>query len=193
MSLEICNITKSFDGLKVLENVNLTLEEQNIYCLMGASGSGKTTLFRIIMGLEHPDFGLVKGTEGKRFSAVFQENRLCEAYTPLENVLITAKRGVTAKEAKSELCRLLPEEAILRPVFTLSGGMKRRTAICRAILACYDILLMDEPFTGLDEITRQEVICYIREKTAKKLVILSTHQEEDVEALGAKLIRLKES
>ncbi|MCI8534321.1 MAG: ATP-binding cassette domain-containing protein [Hungatella sp.] len=191
MSLEICNITKSFDRLKVLENVNLTLEEQNIYCLMGASGSGKTTLFRIILGLEHPDSGLVKGTEGKRFSAVFQENRLCEAYTPLENVLITAKRGVTAKEAKSELCRLLPEEAILRPVFTLSGGMKRRTAICRAVLACYDILLMDEPFTGLDEITRQEVICYIREKTEKKLVILSTHQEEDVEALGAKLIRLK--
>ena len=69
--------------------------------------------------------------------------------------------------------------------------MKRRTAICRAVLACYDILLMDEPFTGLDEITRQEVICYIREKTEKKLVILSTHQEEDVEALGAKLIRLK--
>ncbi len=133
----------------------------------------------------------MKGTEGKRFSAVFQENRLCEAYTPLENVLITAKRGVTAKEAKSELCRLLPEEAILRPVFTLSGGMKRRTAICRAVLACYDILLMDEPFTGLDEITKQEVICYIREKTEKKLVILSTHQEEDVEALGAKLIRLK--
>ena len=95
MSLEICNITKSFDRLKVLENVNLTLEEQNIYCLMGASGSGKTTLFRIILGLEHPDSGLVKGTEGKRFSAVFQENRLCEAYTPLENVLITAKRGVT--------------------------------------------------------------------------------------------------
>ena len=55
MSLEICNITKSFDRLKVLENVNLTLEEQNIYCLMGASGSGKTTLFRIILGLEHPD------------------------------------------------------------------------------------------------------------------------------------------
>ncbi len=191
MSLEICNITKSFNGLKVLENVNLTLEEQNIYCLMGASGSGKTTLFRIILGLEYPDFGVVKGTEGKRFSAVFQENRLCEAYTPLENVLITAKRKVTAEEAKSELCRLLPEEAVSRPVFTLSGGMKRRTAICRAVLACYDILLMDEPFTGLDEITRQEVICYIREKTEKKLVILSTHQEEDVEALGAKLIRLK--
>lgn len=191
MSLEICNITKSFNGLKVLENVNLTLEEQNIYCLMGASGSGKTTLFRIILGLEYPDFGVVKGTEGKRFSAVFQENRLCEAYTPLENVLITAKRKVTVEEAKSELCRLLPEEAVSRPVFTLSGGMKRRTAICRAVLACYDILLMDEPFTGLDEITRQEVICYIREKTEKKLVILSTHQEEDVEALGAKLIRLK--
>lgn len=189
MSLEICNITKSFDGLKVLENVNLTFEEGRIFCIMGASGCGKTTLFRIILGLEQADSGLIKGVKGRRFSVVFQEDRLCEAYSPLQNVLMTAGHGITAAQAKSELCRLLPEEAVTRPVRTLSGGMKRRTAICRALLASYEILLMDEPFTGLDEDTRQEVITYIREKTVGKLVILSTHQEEDVELLGAVLER----
>ena len=192
MSLEICNITKSFDGLKVLENVNLSLEEGQTYCIMGASGCGKTTLLRILLGLEQADSGIIKGTKDRKFSAVFQENRLCEAYTPLENVLMTARREITEAAARLELCRLLPEEAVIRPVFTLSGGMKRRTAICRALLASYEILLMDEPFTGLDEGTKQEVIAYIREKSEGKLVILSTHQEEDVEALGAKLIRFQE-
>ncbi len=104
--------------------------------------------------------------------------------------MMTAAPHVTRDTARRELCRLLPEESVGRPVCTLSGGMKRRTAICRAILASGQILLMDEPFTGLDGDTRQEVIRYIKEKTEGKLVVLSTHQEEDVEALGGELIRL---
>ena len=193
MSLEICNLRKSFGDLKVLKGISLILEEGKIYCLMGPSGSGKTTLFRILLGLEQADEGEIKGIQGKRFGAVFQEDRLCEAYSPLDNVMMTADRCMTRKEAQRELCRLLPKESVTRPVYTLSGGMKRRTAICRALLASWDILIMDEPFTGLDDGTRQEVIHYIHEKTAGKLVLLSTHQMEDVEALGAKLITLQES
>lgn len=190
MSLEIRNLNKSFEQLKVLDGVNLTFEEGGIYCLMSPSGSGKTTLFRILLGLEQADSGQITGAEGKRFGVVFQEDRLCEAYTPLENVLMTADKTVARAGARKELCRLLPEESVDRPVSTLSGGMKRRTAICRALLASCDIFLMDEPFTGLDEDTRLEVIRYIKEKTEGRTVILSTHQEEDVEALGAWLVRL---
>lgn len=190
MSLAISRLGKSFGTLRVLDEVNMTLEEGATYCLMGPSGSGKTTLFRILLGLEKPDSGSIQGADGKRFSAVFQEDRLCEAFTPLENVLMTAGPGVTADKARQELCRILPAEATSRPVCTLSGGMKRRTAICRALLASYDILLMDEPFAGLDETTRQEVIRYIKEQTKGKTVLLSTHQEEDVDALGARLIRM---
>ena len=125
-----------------------------------------------------------------RFSAVFQEDRLCEAFTPVENVMMVTGRLLSQAQVRAELARLLPEESLSRPAATLSGGMKRRTAICRALLAPYDVLLMDEPFTGLDDDTRQTVISYILEKSAGRMVLISTHQEEDVTLLGAELIRL---
>lgn len=125
-----------------------------------------------------------------RFSAVFQEDRLCEAFTPVENVMMVTGRLFSQAQVRAELARLLPEESLSRPAATLSGGMKRRTAICRALLAPYDVLLMDEPFTGLDDDTRQTVISYILEKSAGRMVLISTHQEEDVTFLGAELIRL---
>ena len=191
MSLEICGLTKSFHQLKVLDDVTLTFEDNKTYCLMSPSGSGKTTLFRILLGLEQADRGEVTGIQGKRFGVVFQADRLCEAFSPLENVLMTAARGIIRENARRELCRLLPEESVDRPVATLSGGMKRRTAICRALLAPSDIVLMDEPFTGLDKDMRRQVIGYIREKTEGKMLILSTHDPEDVKTLGARLVRLK--
>lgn len=125
-----------------------------------------------------------------RFSAVFQEDRLCEAFTPIENVMMVTGRSIIQAQVRAELARLLPEESLSRYVATLSGGMKRRTAICRALLAPYDVLLMDEPFTGLDDDTRQTVISYILEKNAGRMALISTHQEEDVALLGAEQIRL---
>jgi len=196
MKLSIRNLTKSFGPLSVLNDISMELESGHIYCLMGSSGSGKTTLLRILMGLETADNGffgfsyLDSNTCKPRISAVFQENRLCEPFTPIENVMMVTGRSLTRQQVQNELSRLLPEESLTRPVSTLSGGMKRRTAICRALLADYDLLLMDEPFTGLDDDTRQNVIRYILEKTKGRLVILSTHQEQDIEALGAQLINL---
>ena len=188
MSLEICGLTKSFHQLKVLDDVTLTFEDNKTYCLMSPSGSGKTTLFRILLGLEQADRGEVTGIQGKRFGVVFQEDRLCEAFSPLENVLMTAARGIIRENARRELCRLLPEESVDRPVATLSGGMKRRTAIARALLAPSDMIVMDEPFTGLDDETRQEVIRYVLEMSADRLLLISTHQREDVSLLGGELV-----
>lgn len=190
MSLSIRNLRKSFGELKVLQDVNMELEHDCIYCLMGASGSGKTTLFRILMELENVDAGEIIWTESAsanppRFSVVFQEDRLCEAFTPIENVMMVTGKLYPKSHIIQELSRLLPEESLTRPVSTLSGGMKRRTTICRAMLASADVFLMDEPFTGLDEDTKQMVISYIKEKTKGKLVIISTHQDEDVTLLGA--------
>ena len=180
--------------------MNLTLESGQTYCLMGASGSGKTTLFRILLGLEAPDCGTFALTPLPRqpLTAVFQEDRLCEEFSPLDNVALVMKRFAKNasdrrelyQELYQEFLHLLPEEAILRPVNTLSGGMKRRVAIARALLAPSCGILMDEPFTGLDEATRLKVIQYIKEKTAGKLLVVSTHQEEDIAALGGTLLRL---
>lgn len=166
------------------------MESGNIYCLMAPSGKGKTTLFRILMGFEHADSGQITGLNHARISAVFQEDRLCEAFTPLDNVYMAAAPAFTKAQIRKELLALLPEDALNRPVCTLSGGQKRRTAICRALCAPFDLLIMDEPFTGLDEDTRLEVIQYIKKKSAGKLTLLSTHQQSDINALGGILIHL---
>lgn len=190
MRIETDQLCKAYDGRTVLDRFSMQLESGRIYCLMGASGSGKTTLFRILLGLEAADCGTVSITGGHRMAAVFQEDRLCEGFSPLVNVLMAADRGLTSQEARRELCRLLPEESISRPVYTLSGGMKRRTAILRALLAPSDGILMDEPFTGLDAETKLHVISYIKEKAAGKLLLISTHQEEDIRLLGGELITI---
>lgn len=192
MELKVNHLSKSFGTLQVFTQLNLSLHSGQIYCLMGSSGSGKTTFFRILLGLEEADSGTMEGLKGLRASAVFQENRLCESFTPVDNItmVIPGRSSRSRKQAKGELLRLLPEEALSRPVSTLSGGMKRRVAIVRALSVPSDMILMDEPFTGLDENTKRTVIQYVKEKTSGKLVIISTHQEEDVALLNGTLINL---
>ncbi len=191
MVLRLNNISKSFGSLKVLENVSMELQSPNIYCLMAPSGAGKTTLFRIITGLETADSGSIEGIDSKtRISVVFQEDRLCENVTPAENIMLVTGKAYTKEEAEAELLNILPREALSKPVRELSGGMKRRTAICRALLAPADLILMDEPFTGIDEETRLKVSEYIKKKAAGKLLLFSTHHEEDIAPLGATLLTL---
>lgn len=185
--LTIQQVCKSYGNLRVLNQISLHTEPGRPACLMGPSGSGKTTLLRLILGLETPDSGTILRPD--RLTAVFQENRLCEGFSPLDNVAMAASRTLTRGQIHDELCRLLPEESIVRPVRTLSGGMKRRAAIARALLAPSDGILMDEPFTGLDEDTKYQVISYIKEKAAGKLLFLTTHQEEDARLLGAEVLR----
>lgn len=189
--LNIQHLSKSYGQLSVIQDLSLTFDSGTVYCLMGPSGSGKTTLLRILLGLEMPDSGKICMTPQpeNRLVAVFQENRLCESFSALDNLTLTAGRFYDRKRLYQELLRLLPEESILRPVSTLSGGMKRRVAIARALLTPSCGILMDEPFTGLDDDTRSNVIQYVKEKTTGKLLIVSTHQEEDVAALGGRLLR----
>lgn len=188
MTVNIEHLCKSFPSGPVLTNLSLRLTQERPYCLMGPSGRGKTTLLRILMGLETADSGAISGIENRRIGAVFQEDRLCETFSPVDNVRLVS--DLSTSQIRAELGRILPAESLSRPVSTLSGGMKRRTAICRALLSPCDVLLMDEPFTGLDEKTKAVTIAYILEKTAGKFLLLSTHQEEDAKLLGAEIIRL---
>ena len=202
--LTIQHLTKAYGSVPVWNDVSLELSSGQSYCLMGPSGCGKTTFLRILLGLEQADGGSILVTyPGENaslpladyplrgaMSAVFQEDRLCEEFSPLHNVMLTADRHLNRRQIYGELCRLLPEESVLRPVSTLSGGMKRRVAILRAMLAPSSAILMDEPFTGLDEETKDRVIAYIKEKAAGRLLLVSTHQEEDISSLNASLLRL---
>lgn len=219
MKLQIRDLCKNFGSLAVLEHVDMELESGQIYCLMAPSGTGKTTLFRILMGLETADSGEIRIQNQKeeqiircdrsmqsrfartssrtaeiqkkiRISAVFQEDRLCESFSAVDNVLMTAASSMNRELIMEELRSLLPEESLHRPVFTLSGGQKRRAAICRALCAPSDLLILDEPFTGLDPATKSEVIRYLQKKSAGKLMLLSTHQEEDIQTLNGIRISL---
>lgn len=198
MTIELKHITKTYDGLPVLKDVSMVFRDGGCYCLMSPSGSGKTTLLRILMGLEAPDAGTIRalspantdGPPAYTVSSVFQEDRLCESFSPIENISMCAGRSIKPSRVKWELARLLPEECLTRPVATLSGGMKRRVAVMRALLTPSDLLIMDEPFTGMDETLKHSVISYIKEKQDKRLLIMSTHQEEDVALMDGQLIRL---
>lgn len=200
LELHIENLSKSFGTLPVLSGLTMTLTQDNVYCLMSPSGSGKTTLLRILMGLTPPDRGSVCMHDTKtgvsrplsslRISAVFQEDRLCPTFSPLENLSMVLGKTLKAEKLRQEMLRLLPEECLTRPVSTLSGGMKRRTAILRALLAPFDLLIMDEPFTGLDADTREEVIRYVLEKRMNRFLIAATHQPEEAALLGGHIIHL---
>ena len=192
MTLTLDHLQKSYGPLSVLRDCSFTFEDGGIYCLMGPSGSGKTTLFRILMGLEKADAGAVRFDKpSPKISAVFQEDRLCETFSPVENLRFILGKTVPEGEIRRELSSLLPEESISRPVFTLSGGMKRRTAVCRAMTAPSDLIIMDEPFTGLDSETKKQVVEYIKSRQRGRLLIMSTHQEEDVHLLGGELVRME--
>lgn len=184
-SINISNLSKSFGEKTVLSNLSLSFPYGSTTCIMGKSGCGKTTLLNIILGTEKPDSGTVTGVPEK-ISAVFQEDRLCEDFSVLTNIRMAS--GKNEEEILSCLSGLMLEESAGTKVRELSGGMKRRVAIARALLSEHDLLIMDEPFKGLDPETRKKTAALVRE--AAGTVIAVTHDEADAELLNAEIIRL---
>ena len=117
-----------------------------------------------------------------RIGMVFQEDRLLDSLDAIANVSAVSPL-ISRARAAAELAKLLPEDALTKPVRELSGGMRRRVALVRALLPASDLLLMDEPFTGLDDQTRQQVIHYIFETKARRPLILATHETADLPPL----------
>ena len=191
MKEDICirNITKSYGEKTVFKNLNLKIESGKITCIMAPSGAGKTTLLRMMMGLEKPDRGSIVGLSEKRFSAVFQEERLCEGMTAIGNIRLV-NPSLTADQIRNELQRLGMYDCENQPVSELSGGMRRRVSILRALLAEYDVLFMDEPFKGLDSTLKKDVITSVMEKTVGKTVIVVTHDRSEADLLRAEIINL---
>ena len=184
MTLEIRSLSKSYNGIPVFQNVDLQLEEGGIYCLLAPSGAGKTTLFRILMGLETADSGQITGIPKGPVAAVFQEDRLCLALTAGKNIQLV-RPMITGSALEEELKKLLPQESLEKPVSEFSGGMRRRVALMRALLAPGQLLLMDEPFTGLDEETREAAMEYVLAQRRGRTLIFTTHHLEEAEKLGA--------
>ncbi|MCM1184160.1 MAG: ATP-binding cassette domain-containing protein [Roseburia sp.] len=174
-ALRVEALSKSYGAHLVLDKISARYERGRTYYFRSPSGSGKTTYFRLIAGLEQPDSGgLYWDKSDERVSMVFQEDRLLEAYSAVKNVeLATGSR----ERARAHLAQLLAEEDMDRPCRELSGGMKRRVAIARAYAADSDFLLLDEPFTGMDEATRERVLAYMEAHQRGRTVLIATHQE----------------
>lgn len=194
-SLTIDMVSKAYGAHTVLKEVSGKLEAETIYCLMAPSGAGKTTLLHLLAGLIRPDAGSIRAyqADGREYrdvscAVVFQEDRLCEEETALVNVLLASPDPGRAAEC---LRALLPEEALGKPVKNLSGGMRRRVCIARALAAEKDILLLDEPFSGLDEDNRRRAAEVIRHYREGRLLVAATHEAADAEKLQAKIWRLQ--
>lgn len=194
--IQITGLCKSYRDKKVLNNLTLTLRAGAVTALMAPSGAGKTTLLRILMGLETPDSGTILGLENQRIAAVFQEDRLCGNLSPVSNIRLAAgsrfpRRTITdALEAAGLL------SCAAQPVRELSGGQRRRVALLRALLAPYDLLLLDEPFKGLDDRTRLQIMDYTQaalqtaaaNSSTPKTVLLVTHSPEEAARLAGQTL-----
>lgn len=190
MSIIITDLCKTFDDNEVLKNVNISLKDNSIYCLMGTSGIGKTTLLRILMGLEHADSGSVSGIDTKSISCMFQEDRLIPYLSAIDNVRIVLHGKNNRDEIRNNLLSILPDDSLDIPVSSLSGGMKRRVALARALSYPGKLIILDEPFTGLDKDTKLNVIDYILKMRNNRTLLIVTHGTDDADLLGAKIIKL---
>ena len=183
--LTIRGICKSFEGRPVLKNVSFDFPEAAVTALRGPSGCGKTTLVNIILGLIEPDAGDVLMPASARTAAVFQEDRLIEHFSAARNVRLTAPSSVPDEQIHSALSELgLAQEGEKR-VSEFSGGMRRRVAVIRAALFRPQLLLLDEPFKGLDEEMRARTASFLRRNCAQATTILVTHDETEAALMGA--------
>ena len=194
MILSLKNISKSFDKKTVLSDFSYDFPDTGIVALTGPSGAGKTTLLRIICRLDKKHGGEVVIVPNATVSVAFQEHRLLPNLTAEENVyeMVFDKPSgsdiIAARELLSYLgfgeaeFRLYPSE--------LSGGMKQRVSLARAFLRDANILLLDEPTKELDSTLAKLVLDKIVEYSKRKLVIIVSHSEDELDYLGAEKIRL---
>ncbi len=174
--ISLKKLTKAYDKNEVIKDYDLVIPEGDVHYITGPSGSGKTTLLRLIAGLEKPDSGSIEGVP-ERIGMVFQEDRLVETLSAVENVyLVLSRKDADRKIIKEHLLMVgLSEDQLDDPVSTFSGGMKRRVAVVRAMMSDSELLLLDEPFSGLDEDTKTLVTDYIMKQKKGRTLVIATH------------------
>ncbi len=169
-------LQRVYENGVVVQTPKLALQEHDRVGIMGESGCGKTTWLKLLL-----QESIVNA------ACVFQEDRLCMDYSAVDNVKMVCEKEM-AGQIREALKKLLPAEALERPVKELSGGMKRRVAVARACLAGGNLLLMDEPFTGLDKESRERTVDFILATQGERSLLFTTHQQEDLELFGAKCV-----
>lgn len=184
-------LQKSFGEKKVFDGLSVSFGDHGVYAIVGESGRGKTTLLRLICGLERPDGGSIVGGGMKACSFAFQEYRLFPTLNALENVVVALPRGDSAESARQMLLSLMLDESDLQKYPSeLSGGMKQRVSLARALVSDRPILLLDEPTKELDEERRKRLLSVIQEAGKAKTVIMVTHNSDDILSVADHVISL---
>lgn len=181
MTVRLDGVCKKFGEHIVLENLSFEIPRSGITVIQGPSGSGKTTLLNIIAGIAEADEGTVLRAENLRVAYAFQDDRLLPWSTALGNVALVCP--------KNEAVRMLEAVGLAgaekKLPCELSGGMRRRVNIARALAAKSDLLLLDEPFQGLDpQLKKEKIAPLITEYAKNKPVVLVTHESSDLEYIG---------
>lgn len=190
MDIKVIGITHSFGEKRVFHDFSAEFPMGELTCLMGPSGSGKTTLLSIMMGIIRPCAGTISGVPRLK-SAVFQEDRLCEDFSAASNIRVVLGRKTDKALIKRNLESIgLGGETSRAGDF--SGGMKRRVALVRALMAQSDIIFLDEPFKGLDEETKSAAMDYFMSNRNGRTAIMVTHSMDEVRELNGRLLLLEE-
>ena len=209
--LELCNITKSYNGHQILNNINVNFRKKEFVSIIGPSGSGKTTLLNIIGGLDKQDKGdfFINGKTTKKYkdkdydkyrnkkvSFIFQNYNLINHLNILQNIELSLTiKGINKKErtklSKEALNKVGLEDYYYKKPYELSGGEQERVAIARAIVNDSDIILADEPTGALDPDNSLMIIKYFKELSKYKLVIMVTHNTELAYKYSDRVIELR--
>lgn len=186
MAIRLDAISAGYPGKPVLKEFSLTIEEGKPLAIAGPSGTGKTTILRLLAGLLLPTAGRIEGLTDLRVSMVFQEDRLLPWCTARQNVAAVLPKK-SEQEALAALARMELADASEAYPAALSGGMQRRVALARALAYGGDLLLLDEPFKGLDPALRTRIAKELR----APYTVLVTHDPEEAELMGAEVVEVE--
>ncbi|MFJ6279691.1 ABC transporter ATP-binding protein [Arthrobacter subterraneus] len=193
-TVEIADLTKNFGSTPVFQGLDLSISQGEFLCLVGGSGSGKSTLLNIIAGLDSADGGAVLAPPA---AVMFQESALLPWLSAAGNISLALKfAGVPRQDRAQRTQELLNivrlPDAGNRLVHQLSGGMQQRVALARALAQNRSLLLMDEPFSALDSITRDFLHDELEDiwRATGRTIVLVTHNVREAIRLGQRVILL---
>ncbi|MDD2392177.1 MAG: ABC transporter ATP-binding protein [Bacilli bacterium] len=194
--IELINVSKKFNNLQILKNFNMTIDDKKITCLYGPSGIGKTTVANLVSNIISIDDGIIKGIENSMFSYVFQEPRLLEWYSVYDNIDFVLKDIYDSNTRQKKVNNYI-DMVELRDYKSykpkeLSGGMAQRVSLARAFAYPSDILIMDEPFKGLDNKLKNEMISSFLKlwSEEKRTVLFITHDIDEAVLLSDTILIL---